>query len=98
RGPFTVRVFQGGQLVSNVTKVTPDGGIRATVPVAVGFPNSGQPVTLELSVVIDDQGSVRRFSTPPFRVNANLDLGNLTFPQVPATATYRLRVVDPAQK
>jgi hypothetical protein len=98
RGPFTVRIFQGGQLVSDVTKVAMGSGIRAAVPVAVAFQNSGQPVTLELSVVIDDQGAVRRFSTRPFRVTANLDLGDLTFPSVPATATYRLRVIDPAQK
>ena len=98
RGPFMVRVFQSGQLVSDVTKVTVDNGFRSAVPVAVAFQNSGLPVTLELSVVIDDQGSMLRFSTPPFQVMANLDRGNLTFPSVPAMAAYRLRVVDPAQK
>lgn len=97
RGDFTVRVFQGGQLVSNVS-IAAGGGIRATVPSALAFDKTGRMLTLELSVAVDDQGTVRRFSTPPFKLVEKTDLGNLTFPALPATATYRLKVVDPARK
>jgi hypothetical protein len=97
RGDFTVRVFQGGQLVSDVSTAV-GGGIRATVPVDRSFDKTGQLVTLELSVVVDDQGSVRRFSTPAFKLTGHTELGNLSFPAMPATAPYRLKVVDPTHK
>jgi hypothetical protein len=97
RGAFTVRVFQGGQLVSDVSAAL-DGVIRSAVPTAAAFARTGQMVTLELSVTVDDAGTVRRFSTPPFRLTGNLDLGNLTFPAMPPPAIYRLRIADPSNK
>jgi hypothetical protein len=93
---YSVRAFQGGQLVSDVKPTSAAGQFRTTIPVEAGFATSGQTLTIELSTGGDVGAPLVRFVTPPLSLGGNIDLGDLSIPVVPATGTYRFQVSDPS--